>query len=279
MSKKWETVLTPPGRWGRLNFKELWGYRDLIKMFVKRNFTIMYKQTILGPLWLILNPLMTSVIFTVVFGNFAHISTDGIPQMLFYMAGNTIWGLFSSCVTGTANTFTGNAVVFGKIYFPRMTVPISQAITALVNFGIQFAMLMIFFFYFMIMGEISVSWKVLIIPILLLEAMLLGMGVGVIVSSLTTKYRDLAIAVGFGIQLWMYATPIVYPLGETGGLMRMALLANPMTAVVNNFRYALLGSGELLVGSWALSWFTTMSLLVLGLLLFGRIEKTFMDTV
>ncbi len=279
MSEKWGTVLTPPGRWGTLNIKEIWQYRDLIKMFVKRNFTIMYKQTVLGPLWLILNPLMTSVVFTVVFGNFAHISTDGVPQILFYMAGNTIWGLFSSSVSGTASTFTSNTLIFGKVYFPRMTVPISQTITSLVNFGIQFAMLLIFYVYFAIVGEIALSWYVLIIPLLLLEAMLLGMGVGIIVSSLTTRYRDLAIAVGFGVQLWMYATPIVYPLGETGGLMKTVLLINPMTAVVNNFRFALLGSGELLIGSWALSWLLTLALLVLGLSLFGRIEKTFMDTV
>lgn len=274
-----EIVIRPKTGWFELDIAEVWRYRDLITMFVRRNFVLLYKQTILGPLWLIINPLMTSIIFTFVFGNLAQISTDGVPHILFYMAGNTIWGLFSACVTGTATVFTSNANVFGKIYFPRLTVPISQTITALLNFAVQFVVLALIFAYFAIMGEVRLSLWMLLIPLLLLQSMLLGLGAGVIVSSLTTKYRDLAIAVGFGMQLWMYASPVVYPMSTTSGMMRTALLINPLSSVINNFRYAFLGSGELLIGSWIGSWGWTLGFLMLGILLFNRVEKTFMDTV
>ena len=274
-----EIIIKPKTGWFDIDLAELWRYRDLIVMFVKRNFTVQFKQTILGPLWLIINPLMTSVVFTFVFGNFAGIPTDGVPTMLFYMAGNTMWGLFASALTGTSNTFTANAGVFGKIYFPRLTAPISQVITSLVNFGIQFAMLMIFFVYFASRGEVALSWWALLIPALLLHTVVLGLGVGIIISSVTTKYRDLAIAVGFGVQLWMYATPVVYPLSQTGSWMRTLLLINPMTSIINNFRFALLGCGQLMTGWWAVSAVITLILLALGVILFSRIEKTFMDTV
>lgn len=279
MEEKYLTVIKPKTGWFDIDLKEVWRYKDLVFMFVKRNFVLQYKQTILGPLWLILNPLMTSVIFTFIFGNFANISTDGVPPILFYMAGNTMWGVFAATVNGTSNTFTLNAGMFGKIYFPRITVPVAQSITAMVNFFIQFAMLMCFFAFYWIKDEIQLTANVIFIPVLLLHTTLLGLAVGIIVSSVTTKYRDLAIAVGFGVQLWMYATPIVYPLGETGGYMRKILLLNPMTSIINNFRYVLLSSGEFLIRSWRLSWIVTLGLLMLGIILFSRIEKTFMDTV
>lgn len=280
MDDKYTTVIRPQTGWNDVNLKELWRYRDLIVLYVKRNFKLTYKQTVLGPLWLILNPLLTSVIFTFIFGQFAGISTDGVPQFLFYMAGNTIWGLFNSGVTGTANTFTANAAVFGKIYFPRLTVPISQVITALLNFGIQFVMILVFYLYFVLTGfspEISVG-VILIIP-LLVQCIVLALAVGIIVSSLTTKYRDLAIAVTFGMQLWMYVTPVVYPLSSTGGWMYKILLLNPMTPIVHNFRALLLGTGEILIAPWVLSMAVTAVLMAVGVVLFSRIEKTFMDTV
>ncbi len=263
-----------------LNLKELFQYRDLISLFVKRNFILIYKQTILGPLWLIINPLFTSVIFTFVFGNFAGISTDGVPQFLFYLSGNTIWGLFNAAVLGTSNTFVSNSSIFGKIYFPRLTVPISQTITALVNFLIQFAMFILFWiYYYFAEGGLSVSLNLLLVPVLLLQACLLALGVGIVASSLTTKYRDLTLAVGFGMQLWMYVTPIVYPLSATGGLMKTILLLNPVTPIVHNFRYAVLNVGELLIMPWILSMIVTIVTLCIGIIMFNKIEKTFMDTV
>ncbi len=262
------------------DFKEVWRYRDLILLFVQRNFKLVYKQTVLGPLWLILNPLLTSVIFTFIFGGFAGISTDGLPQFLFYLSGNTIWGLFNTSVLNTANTFVANANIFGKIYFPRVTVPISQILSALVNFLIQFVMLALFWIYYFLTGaDLTISIYILLVPVLLLQAILLALGVGVIVSSLTTKYRDLAIAVGFGMQLWMYASPVVYPISETGGLMRSIILINPVTSIIHNFKFALFGTDELLTGYWILSWVVTLVLLFFGLKLFNKVEKTFIDTV
>ncbi len=262
------------------DLKEAWRYRDLIVLFVERNFKLVYKQTILGPLWLVLNPLLTSVVFTFIFGGFAGLSTDGVPQFLFYLAGNTIWGLFNTSIVNTANTFLANANIFGKIYFPRITVPISQILSAFINFLIQFAMLIIFWIYFYLSGEsLTLSPYILLLPLLLLQVILLALGVGIIISSLTTKYRDLAIAVGFGLQLWMYASPVVYPISQTGGIMRQLLLINPMTPIIHNFRFILFSTDELMVGYWALSIIITLILLMVGIKLFNKVEKTFIDTI
>lgn len=280
MDNKYTTIIRSQNKMSDINLKELWRYKDLIGLYVKRNFKLTYKQTVLGPLWLILTPLLTSVVFTFIFGQLSGISTDGVPQFLFYMAGNTMWGLFNSGVTGTASTFTANAAVFGKIYFPRLTVPVSQVITALVNFGIQFAMLMCFFAYYYFTGaSIKLSVNFLLIPLLLLQTICLALGVGIIVSSLTTKYRDLAIAIGFGMQLWMYVTPVVYPLSTTSGLMYNILILNPVTPIIHNFKYALLGTGGLLVMPWILSVVVTVLILFIGIVMFNKVEKTFMDTV
>ena len=263
-----------------VDFRELWRYKDLIVLFVQRNFAMIYKQTILGPLWIILNPLITSIIFTYIFGGLAGLSTDGVPQFLFYMAGNTMWNLLSSSVTGTSNTFTTNAGVFGKVYFPRLTVPISQVVTSLVNFGIQFCILLIAMGLYAVLGyRLAISKLVIMVPFLLIQCILLALSVGIIISSLTTKYRDLAIAVGFGVQLWMYCTPIVYSLEATGGNLFSLLLLNPMTPIVHNFRHILFGVGELLVWPWVLSVAVTFVLLIVGVAMFNKIEKTFMDTV
>lgn len=278
----WTTVIKPRSGWFDIDLKELWQYRDLIVMFVKRNFTVLYKQTILGPLWILLNPLLTTVLFNVVFGGIAGLSTDGTPAFLFYMAGNTLWTFFASCINNTANTFVANAQVFGKVYFPRLTTPISQALSSFINFLIQFAMFVIFWVYFWLTGaNVHLTWWVLALPLVVVEVMLLGLGVGIIVSSLTTKYRDLAIAVSFGVQLWMYITPVVYPLSSLTESPRMQALMglNPMTAPVELFRAATLGTGTVHMGMLLYSLVFTAAALVLGIVLFSRIEKTFMDTV
>ena len=268
--------------WFDVDLEELWRYRDLIVMFVKRNFTVMYKQTILGPLWIILNPLITTVLFNVVFGGIAGLSTDGTPSFLFYMAGNTVWTFFASCINGTANTFVANSQVFGKVYFPRLTTPISQVLTSLINFFIQFVMYILFWVYFAVTGSgVHLTAWAFAVPLVVLEVMLLGLGVGIIVSALTTKYRDLAIAVSFGVQLWMYISPVVYPLSslEESPRLQMLMRLNPMTAPIEVFRMGTLGTGTVEVGSLIYSLIVTAAALVLGVVLFSRIEKTFMDTV
>ena len=278
----WTTVIRPKTGWFDIDLQELWRYRDLIMMFVKRNFTVLYKQTILGPAWIILNPLITTVIFNVVFGGMANMPTDGVPGFLFYMAGNTVWTFFANCVNNTANTFVTNSQIFGKVYFPRLTMPVSQVLTSLINFGIQAVMYLIFWVYFFATGSgVTFTLWVLAVPFVVLEVMLLGLGVGIIVSSLTTKYRDLAIAVGFGVQLWMYASPVVYPLSMLDNSPRLRVLVqlNPMTSPFEIFRMATLGTGTVTMFGIVYSLIFTAAALVLGVVLFSRIEKTFMDTV
>ena len=278
----WTTIIKPRTGWLDIDLGELWQYRDLIVMFVKRNFTVLYKQTILGPAWVVLNPLITTILFNVVFGGLAGLSTDGSPSFLFYMAGNTIWTFFSTCINNTANTFVANSQVFGKVYFPRLTTPISQALTSLINFLIQFVMYALFWAGFAATGaNLRLTPWLIAVPFVVLEVMLLGLGVGIIVSSLTTKYRDLAIAVTFGVQLWMYVSPVVYPLSSLGESPRLRALMqlNPMTAPIEAFRMATLGTGTVTVGSLLYSIVFTLAALAVGVVLFSRIEKTFMDTV
>ena len=268
-------------RWYALNLKEVWQYRDLIWLFTKRNFVVKYKQTVLGPAWIFLSPLISSIIYAFVFGGIAGIGTDGIPSILFYLAGNAIWTYFSTCVTQNASTFTANAGVFGKVYFPRLTMPISNVMASVIQFGIQMILLLVFLVYYVAVGEVSPNWLAwLLIPVELAHLGLLGLGFGIIISSLTTKYRDLSVLVTFGVQLWMYATPIVYPLSQLGdGLMRTVLMINPVTAPVELLRYAILGQGAILPGYLALSWGLTVVVAVLGVMIFNKVEKTFMDTV
>lgn len=276
------TVIKPRSGWFDIDLAELWRYRDLTVMFVKRNFAVLYKQTILGPLWILLNPLLTTVLFNVVFGGIAGLSTDGTPSFLFYMAGNTVWTFFASCINNTANTFVANAQVFGKVYFPRLTMPISQVLTSLINFFIQFAMFCVFWAWYACTGApLRLTAWAFALPLVVVLVMLLGLGVGIIVSSLTTKYRDLAIAVGFGVQLWMYASPVVYPLStlDASPRLRALMMFNPMTAPVEAFRLATLGTGTVTAGMLVYSAVFTLCALALGVILFSRIEKTFMDTV
>jgi lipopolysaccharide transport system permease protein len=253
----------------------------LIWLFTKRNFTVAYKQTVLGPAWLFLNPLISSIIYAFVFGGIAGIGTDGIPSILFYMCGNAIWIYFSTCVTKNAGTFTANAAVFGKVYFPRLTIPVSNMISAVIQFGIQILMVMGFLAFYWIQGEVQPNWAAwLLIPLELIHLGLLGLGFGIIISSMTTKYRDLSILVGFGVQLWMYVTPIVYPMSQLGdGIVKTVLMLNPVTAPVEVIRYAILGKGTIMPGYLALSAAITALVLVLGIVIFNKVEKTFMDTV
>lgn len=264
-----------------LNLKEVWKYRDLIVLFTKRNFVVKYKQTILGPAWIFLNPLFSSIIYAFVFGGIAGIGTDGVPAILFYLTSNALWLFFSTCVVSNARTFTENAGVFGKVYFPRLTTPISNMLSAIIQFVVQMILVGFFLVYFLIRGEVQPNWGAwLTIPLVLIHLGMFGMGCGIIVSSLTTKYRDLAVLVDFAVQLWMYATPIVYPLSELGdGWMRTILLINPVTAPVEVFRYAVLGQGSIMLGALALSGIITVAVLLGGIMIFNKVEKTFMDTV
>ncbi len=278
--ENWTTIIKPKTGWFDINLKELIQYKDLILMFVKRDFKTMYKQTILGPLWIIINPLMTTLMYTIVFGNIANISTDGMPQIVFYMLGTTVWTYFSSCLTKTSSTFTGNAAIFGKVYFPRLVTPISTVISGLINFGVQFLMFLGFMAYFMIKGSpIEPNLWILITPLLLVQLAALALGFGIIISSMTTKYRDLAVLVTFGVQLWMCATPVVYPASQIGGKLKTLMMLNPVSPIVESFRYAFLGSGSIPWNYLGISVLTTLVVLFAGVVLFSRVEKTFMDTV
>ena len=280
MNYNWTTIIKPKTGWFDINLKELIQYKDLIVMFVKRDFKTMYKQTILGPLWIIINPLMTTLMYTIVFGNIANIPTDGMPQIVFYMLGTTVWTYFSSCLTKTSSTFTGNAAIFGKVYFPRLVTPISTVISGLINFGVQFLMFLGFMAYFMIKGSpIEPNLWILITPLLLVQLAALALGFGIIISSMTTKYRDLAVLVTFGVQLWMYATPVVYPASQIGGKLKTLMMLNPVSPIVESFRYAFLGSGSIPWNYLGISVVTTLVVLFAGVVLFSRVEKTFMDTV
>lgn len=264
-----------------LNLKEVWQYRDLIALFTKRNFVVSYKQTILGPAWILLTPIFSSVVHTIVFNGIAGIGTDGVPTFLFYLFSNAIWAFFSSCVTSNASTFTENAYVFGKVYFPRLTTPISNVISAMIRFLIQMALVMLFMIFFLIQGTLHPHWGVwLMIPVELLHLGILGMGFGIIVSSMTTKYRDLSVLVDFGISLWMYATPIVYPLSTLDeGWIRTVVQINPVSSAVEMLRYAVLGQGTLNWGYYGLSWVVSLAVAALGIMIFNKVERTFMDTV
>ena len=280
-TEKYHTHITSKRKWFELNLKEVWRYRDLIVLFTKRTFSVTYKQTILGPAWIFINPLISSLIYAFVFGGIAGIGTNGIPTILFYLCSNAIWIFFSTCVTQNATTFTGNAAVFGKVYFPRLAMPISNVLSSIIQFGIQMLLVFGFMVYYLVKGQVSPNWDawILILPVLVQLGML-GLSFGIIISSLTTKYRDLSILVTFGVQLWMYITPIVYPISSVGeGLMRTVFLVNPVTPAVELLRYAILGEGMVHWGYYGVSCGLTVLLFLVGVMIFNRVEKTFMDTV
>ena len=279
------TVIQPKTSWFDLKLKEVYAYRDLIFLFVKRNFVSKYKQTILGPAWAIIQPLLTTVVFTLVFGNIAGLAPGGVPSFLFYLSGTILWTYFSNCLSQTANTFVANSATMGKVYFPRLVMPISTVFSELISLAIQYGFLLIFLVYYAAAGQgVHPNWWVLMTPLIVLQLALLSLGFGIIISALTTKYRDLAMLVGFGTQLWMYASPIAYDMFgfaafAPGGKWHALYMCNPVTPVVNLFRYGYLGIGAMEWGYYCIGWGTTLVVLLLGVMLFNRVEKTFMDTV
>ena len=281
MEKEDVIVIQPHTGIFQVDIKELIKYKDLIWLFVRRNFVAQYKQTILGPLWYVINPLVTSVLFTLVFGGIAKLSTGGVPKFVFYLCSNAIWAYFATCLNQTSATFTNNASIMGKVYFPRMVVPISTVIYSLVNFVVVLIMTVIIGGCYIVQGQMQLPPAIglILVPLLVLQTAFLGLGTGIIVSSLTTKYRDLQVLITFGVSLWMYATPVVYTLEEIPEKWRNLMLINPMAPIVNNFRYAMIGAGELEVIYWLISWLITAIIFLIGVLLFNQVEKKFMDTV
>jgi lipopolysaccharide transport system permease protein len=279
-SQHWTQIIKPHGHLFDLKLKELWYYRDLILLFVHRDFVAQYKQTILGPAWHFIQPLFTTLIFTIVFGKVAKISTDGAPPFLFYMAGTVIWSYFAAVLTDTCNTFTGNANIFGKVYFPRLVMPIATLLSKLIAFAIQFSLFLCFLGYFFFDGTgLQPNAWVLATPLMLLLMAALGLGLGVIVSALTTRYRDLTILVGFGVQLLMYASPIIYPLSTLPEKWRFWAALNPIAPIAELFRHAYLGTGTVDILMLGYSALIIGLILFLGVVLFNKIERTFMDTI
>lgn len=280
-NENWDMVIQPQRRLLDLRLVELWHYRDLIMLFVRRDFVSVYKQTILGPLWYLLQPLLTTITFTIIFGSIASLPTDGLPQFLFYMSGTVLWSYFSSCLTKTSETFVQNTHLFGKVYFPRLAVPVSVLISNLVTFAIQLAMFLGFELFFVLRGSsVHPNWDwVFLSPILILMMAGLALGFGIIISSLTTKYRDLRFLVQFGVQLLMYATPVIYPVSSIPARFRWVIIANPMTPIVEAFRYAFLGVGTVNNGQLLYSLAFMLVSVFLGVIIFNRVEQTFMDTV
>ncbi len=279
-AKEWDLVIEPQSSLFELHLKDVWRYRDLLWLLVKRDFVSFYKQTILGPLWFFIQPLFTTIIFTFVFGNLAGLSTDGLPQPLFYMAGITSWNYFADCLTKTSTVFRDNAQIFGKVYFPRLIMPLSIVVSNLVRFGVQMLLFFMMLGYYAFSGAAFHSNSfVLLFPILLLLMALLGLGLGLIITALTTKYRDLAFLITFGVQLMMYATTVIYPLSAAPANYKWLVELNPMTGIIEAFRYGFLGQGVLTWQSLGYSVIVTLVSLVLGVIIFNKTEKTFVDTV
>jgi lipopolysaccharide transport system permease protein len=277
---EWTEVLTSER--GKLDFRlgELWRYRDLIFRFFRRDFVSSYKQTVLGPLWFVIPPLMTTIIFTIIFGKIGRIPTDGMPPFLFFLLGTTAWNYFAACLTRSATTFAANSGVFGKVYFPRLAVPLSIILTNLLTFAIQFGLFLVLYLFFWMRGaHAEPNWRVVILPILLLQMAALGLGIGCIVSAMTTRFRDLAYMITFGTQLWMYASCVVFPLSQIPKEWRIVFILNPMVPIIESFRFAFLGGGIVEIWHLAISAAVSGALLFIGLVMFTRAEKTFMDTI
>ena len=286
-NENWTTIIKPRNKLFEVNLKEIWDYRDLMALFVKRTITVQYKQTILGPLWWIIQPAMTVIMYMVVFGGIAGIPTDGIPQPLFYLGGIAMWQYFSDCLAKSSNTFVANAGIFGKVYFPRLIMPLSGVISNLVRFGIQLGLFILVYIYYVIIGQAPTpNWYLLLFPLLLVMMAGLALGFGIIISSMTTKYRDLQILFSFFVSLWMYATPIVYPLSQVAGKEKFGLnianimCLNPVTPVIETFKHGALGAGEFIGWGWlAYSFVFMLVVLFFGILIFNKVQKSFMDTV
>lgn len=278
--QKWTEVISSDTSIFKLNLSEVWRYRDLLFMFVKRDFVTFYKQTVLGPLWFIIQPLLTTLMFVVIFGNLANLSTDNSPKVVFYLAGVSIWAYFSETLTKTASVFTNNASIFGKVYFPRLIMPLSLVVSGLIKFGVQFSIFVaVLLYYFFTKDNVNPNVYVLLTPILLFLMGILALGLGMIISSMTTKYKDLTYLISFGIQLFMYATPVVYPLSSIPDKYKFLLLLNPLTAIFECFRYAFLGTGSFEFSTLAYSALVSIIILFLGIVIFNKVEKNFIDTV
>lgn len=276
----WDLVIEGTSSLFDLKFKDLWRYRDLLVMFVKRDIVSFYKQTILGPLWFFIQPLFTTIVFTFVFGRLAGISTDGLPQPLFYLAGITAWNYFAECLTKTSTVFKDNASIFGKVYFPRLIMPLSIVASNLVRFGVQMILFLGMMVYYAWQGAtFTPTWALLMFPVLVLMMALLGLGLGLIITAMTTKYRDLAFLITFGVQLLMYATTVIYPLSAAPAKYKHIIELNPMTGIIEAFRYSFLGKGEFSAWSVGYSAIITLIVLILGIIIFNKTEKTFVDTV
>ena len=281
MKENWTLVIKPHEKLWNIDVGEIWRYRDLIQLFVKRNIVVQYKQTILGPLWYLIQPLLTVIMNMVVFGGIAKMSTDGIPQALFYMAGNVCWFYFADCLNQTSNTFIANQNMFGKVFFPRMVVPIATVLSNLLRFGIQLGLFIVIYVYFFFNGSnIYPTWGLVLIPVFVVMLAGLGLGFGILISSMTTKYRDLTILFTFIVQLWMYATPIVYPISMVPeGMLRTLIIANPMTSVIEAFKYVTLGQGYFSFLALGYSFTFMVLLLIIGIVIFNKVQRSFMDTV
>ena len=282
-SSDWDLVIKGHTSLFDIKFQDLWNYRDLLVMFVKRDFVSFYKQTILGPLWFFIQPIFTTIVFTFVFGNLAGISTDGLPQQLFYLTGITSWNYFSDCLTKTSTVFKDNASIFGKVYFPRLIMPLSIVVSNLVRFGVQLLLLlfmMLYFNFFPVKGsDFHITYAIVFFPFLVLLMALLGLGLGLIITAITTKYKDLTFLVTFGVQLLMYGTTVIYPLSATPEKYKKIIELNPMTGIIEAFRYAFLGRGEFTFWSIGYSVIITLIVLLLGILIFNKTEKNFVDTI
>jgi lipopolysaccharide transport system permease protein len=280
-NKEWDLVIEPTRSIFSLNLKDVWRYRDLLGMFVKRDFVSFYKQTILGPLWFFIQPLFTTLIFVFIFGNLAAISTDGLPQPLFYMTGIVAWNYFADCLTKTSTVFKDNAHIFGKVYFPRLIMPLSIVVSSLVKFAVQFLLLLLVFGFYTLFRNYhpQPSIAILFIPLLLCLMAAFSLGLGMIISSLTTKYRDLSFLVTFGVQLLMYATPVIYPLSAAPEKFKPIIQLNPIAPIIEGMRYALLGKGDVTPSSLLYTGIVTLIVLGIGTVTFNKVERTFMDTV
>ena len=287
--EKWDIVIKPKDSLFSVDFKELWAYRDLCSLFIKRNIVTQYKQTILGPIWYVVQPALTVIMYMIVFGGIAGIPTDGVPRPLFYLAGTCLWQYFADCITKTSNTFVENSSIFGKVYFPRLVMPISNIISNLLRFGIQLGFFILVYIVYVLVDptcQAHLNWYALLFPLLVIMIAGLALGFGTIVSSLTTKYRDLQILFAFLIQLWMYATPIVYPLSQTNSMQWLGIpvhklmCLNPVTPVIETFKYGFLGAGDFVGWRWLIYSFIFMcAILVVGIVVFNKVQKSFMDTV
>ena len=281
--KNWDLIIQNKSSLFRLDLHEVWRYRDLLRMYVKRDIITFYKQTILGPMWFFIQPIMTTIMFMFVFGGIAGISTDGVPQAVFYLAGIVCWNYFADCLTKCSDTFNANQQIFGKVYFPRLIVPFSIVISNMVKMGIQLVLfLVVYAYYFIVLGTFEINWTIVLFPVLLLMLASLGLGFGLVISSLTTKYRDLRFLITFGVQLWMYATPVIYPLS----VMKQnypdkiwVIVANPLTAIIETFKFGFTGVGVFEWNYLLYSFVMSIAVLLLGIIVFNRVQKNFMDVI